>query len=142
MRIHKIKCSVKYTLTIIGAVIIFLANYPTLGNAADIDKTTGLIKADGWQVVRNNCIACHSAKLITQNHATKNKWHAIIIWMQETQGLPKLDEGSLQTILTYLSSQYGPKEATRRASLDPLLMPKNPYVKILHPAETKVEKNN
>ena len=135
MSVHEKKMCAKFLFS-----LILFNNLTIQSTAAEIDTATGLIKEDGWEVVRNNCIACHSAKLITQNHATKNKWQAIIIWMQETQGLPQLDTDTLQTILTYLSTHYGPKEATRRASLDPLLLPKNPYRRILQPQVNSVEK--
>ena len=99
----------------------------------EIDKATGLIKAQGWETVRNNCIACHSTKLITQNHGARNRWLAMIEWMQETQGLQQFDAETQETILSYLSVNYGAKEDARRSSLDPRLMPKNPYKKKLQP---------
>ena len=109
-------------------------------NAKEIDETTGLTIAEGWETVRNNCLACHSAKLITQNHGSRNTWAAMIIWMQETQGLWEIDAKTHDTILTYLSTHYGPKEHARRALLDKRLMPKNPYTKILQPQVAKPEK--
>ena len=101
--------------------------------AVEVDKATGLIKAEGWETVRNNCIACHSTKLITQNHGTRNRWLAMIEWMQATQGLQQFDAETQETILSYLSENFGPKKHARRSSLDPQLMPKNPYKKILQP---------
>ncbi|MBT8123486.1 MAG: hypothetical protein KJO81_01530 [Gammaproteobacteria bacterium] len=101
--------------------------------AVEVDKATGLIKVEGWETVRNNCIACHSTKLITQNHGTRNRWLAIIEWMQATQGLQQFDAETQETILSYLSENFGPKKDARRSSLDPQLMPKNPYKKTLQP---------
>ena len=101
--------------------------------AVEVDKATGLIKAEGWEIVRNNCIACHSTKLITQNHGTRNRWLAMIEWMQTTQGLQQFNAETQETILSYLSVNYSPKEDARRSSLDPRLMPKNPYKKTLQP---------
>jgi len=101
--------------------------------AEEVDESTGLIKAEGWETVRNNCIACHSTKLITQNHGTRNRWLAMIEWMQATQGLQQFDVETNETILTHLSANYGPKEDARRSSLDPILMPENPYKKTLQP---------
>ncbi|NNC67968.1 MAG: hypothetical protein HKN83_08050 [Gammaproteobacteria bacterium] len=101
--------------------------------AVEVDKATGLIKVEGWETVRNNCIACHSTKLITQNHGTRNRWLAMIEWMQATQGLQRFDAEKQETILSYLSENFGPKKDARRSSLDPQLMPKNPYKKTLQP---------
>jgi hypothetical protein len=102
-------------------------------HAEEIDEATGLVKAQGWKTVRNNCIACHSTKLITQNHGARNRWLAMIEWMQATQGLQQFSAEIQEIILSYLSLNYGPKEDARRSSLDPRLMPKNPYHKILQP---------
>ena len=46
---------------------------------------------------------------------------------------PAFDAETQETMVSYLSANYGPKEDARRTSLDPLLMPKNPYKKILQP---------
>jgi len=103
----------------------------------EVDELTGLIKSEGWETVRNNCIACHSTKLITQNHGTRNRWIAMIEWMQATQGLQQFDAETQETIVSYLNANYGPKEDARRSSLDPLLMPVNPYKKTLQPQVIK-----
>jgi hypothetical protein len=108
-------------------------------HAEEIDEASGLVKAQGWEIVRNNCIACHSTKLITQNHGARNRWFAMIEWMQATQGLQQFDADTQETILSYLSENYGPKEDARRSSLDPLLMPENPYKKTLQPQNIKPE---
>lgn len=104
-------------------------------HAEEIDEATGMVKAQGWETVRNNCIACHSTKLITQNHGARNRWLAMIEWMQATQGLQQFDAETQEIILSYLSVNYGPKEDARRSSLDPRLMPKNPYKKTLLPQQ-------
>ena len=93
----------------------------------DKDKTTGLIKAPGWETVRNNCIACHSARLITQNAGSRETWQSTIQWMQETQGLWVFDAKTEDAILTYLAKHYGPKKAGRRGSIGRGLLPDNPY---------------
>jgi hypothetical protein len=121
-------------------VFIFVASLVLEIHAEEIDTATGLIKAQGWDTVRNNCIACHSTKLITQNHGSRNRWEAIIEWMQVTQGLQQFDVETQDTILTYLATYYGPKKDARRALLDPHLMPKNPYQKTLQPQVVSPEK--
>jgi len=90
----------------------------------DIDKIengihvqTGLIYAEGFQEVRATCTACHSAKLVTQNRATREGWESMIDWMQETQGLWEL--GAIEPIiLDYLSKHYAPQKSNRRKNLD------------------------
>ena len=63
-----------------------------------------------------NCTSCHSAKLITQNRATREGWASMIDWMQATQGLWKFDEHEPQ-ILDYLAKYYSPTETGRRENL-------------------------
>ena len=95
--------------------------------AQQTDTTTGLIMAAGWQTVRSNCISCHSAQLITSNSGSRAVWKSRLLWMQESQGMPQLAPATEKTILTYLSTHYGHKEATRRAALISTLLPVNPY---------------
>ena len=82
-----------------------------------IHVTTGLVYAEGFEIVRGTCTACHSAKLVTQNRATREGWLQMIRWMQETQGLWELGENE-KIILDYLSKHYAPEEIGRRANLD------------------------
>jgi len=90
----------------------------------DLDKVengihmqTGLIFDEGFQEVRAICTACHSAKLVTQNRATREGWKSMIVWMQETQGLWDLGPAE-PIVLDYLSKNYAPQKTTRRENLD------------------------
>ncbi|CAM3499134.1 hypothetical protein [Halomonas lysinitropha] len=100
---------------------------PQLSGAQETDPDTGLVKAEGWETVRNNCTACHSAKLVTQNSGSRNHWQYLIRWMQDTQGLWEFEDETEETILDYLAEHYGPKEGARRPPLPRTLMPDNPY---------------
>lgn len=97
--------------------------------AAEQDPGTGFIIGPGWETVRNNCVACHSASLVTQNSGSRAHWLSMIRWMQETQGLWQFDDNTESTILQYLSSYYGPKDDARRPALRIDQMPENPYRK-------------
>lgn len=81
-----------------------------------IHLATGLKVAEGWEIVRRTCTACHSAALVTQNKATYEGWKDMIRWMQETQGLWELGEAE-EEILAYLSENYAPEESGRRPNL-------------------------
>jgi len=78
---------------------------------------TGLIYAEGFELVRGTCTACHSAKIVTQNRATKEGWVQMIRWMQKTQGLWDLGENE-SIIVDYLAKHYAPEDIGRRANLD------------------------
>ncbi|GAA4809966.1 monoheme cytochrome C [Litoribaculum gwangyangense] len=81
-----------------------------------IHVRTGLIDAEGLMTVVNNCTNCHSAKLVTQNRMSKERWNATIRWMQETQNLWDLGKNQ-DIIVNYLVTNYPIEEVGRRANL-------------------------
>jgi len=93
-------------------------------DAADGDDTiengihlrTGLVEGEGLMEVVYNCTNCHSAKLVTQNRMTKERWKATIRWMQETQNLWDLGDNE-EIIVNYLVAHYPPTKKGRRQNL-------------------------
>lgn len=81
-----------------------------------IHTATGLAVGAGFSAVKSNCTNCHSAKLVTQNRASREGWEQTIRWMQKTQGLWDLGK-SEGIILDYLSTYYGPQDYGRRMNL-------------------------
>ena len=118
------KCSHALAMPTLGVVLLCL---PLAAGAQETDPDTGLVVAEGWETVRNNCTACHSANLVTQNSGTRNHWENFIRWMQDTQRLWEFQAEIEATILDYLAEYYGPKEGARRPPLPRTLMPDNPY---------------
>ena len=92
-----------------------------------IDPVTGFRMTGDWEVVRANCTACHSAKLITQQRGSAQQWLTMIRWMQKKQNLWQFDPVTEEKIITYLADNYPPSDAQRRAALPPDMMPPNPY---------------
>jgi len=82
-----------------------------------IHVQSGLVYAEGFDIVRGTCTACHSAKLVTQNRATREGWKEMIVWMQKTQGLWDLGPNE-PVILDYLAKHYAPEEIERRPGLN------------------------
>ena len=82
-----------------------------------IHVQSGLVFDKGFETVRGTCTACHSAKLITQNRASRAGWKEMIVWMQQTQGLADLGKKE-PIILDYLAKHYAPQETGRRANLE------------------------
>jgi len=82
-----------------------------------IDPLTGLIIAEGFPQVKALCTPCHSAKLVTQNRASREGWEQMIRWMQETQNLKDLGTNE-PIVLDYLAANYAPQEIGRRTNLD------------------------
>ncbi|PIQ22587.1 MAG: hypothetical protein COW65_02300 [Cytophagales bacterium CG18_big_fil_WC_8_21_14_2_50_42_9] len=81
-----------------------------------LDATTSLVLAPGFTTVKENCLRCHSPKLITAKRASREGWLTTIHWMQQTQGLGDL--GSAEPIiLDYLAKHYAPNQSGRRPAL-------------------------
>ena len=58
----------------------------------------------------------HSAKLVTQNRMSAERWNATIRWMQETQNLWDLGDQQ-EIIVNYLVTNYPAKAKGRRMAL-------------------------
>ena len=59
-------------------------------------------------LVVGQCTVCHSARLIAQNHMSRDRWDATLTWMQQTQGLWPLPDDQRGRILDYLAAHFGP----------------------------------
>ncbi|MBD8490297.1 hypothetical protein IFO69_16210 [Echinicola sp. CAU 1574] len=81
-----------------------------------IHMSTGLVAEEGYETVIANCTNCHAADLIIQNRGSKERWMALIDWMQETQGLWDLGSNE-EIIVSYLSEYYAPIQRGRRPNL-------------------------
>ena len=82
-----------------------------------IHLATGMAYDENFEIVRANCTACHSAKLITQNRMSRDAWDETIQWMQETQKLWDLGPNH-ERILDYLEKNYAPNKVGRRQNLE------------------------
>lgn len=122
-------------------LFLFLIMLSLFGNAyaqdPEIDAATGFRKVGDWELVRANCIACHSAKLVTQQRGTAAQWLSMIRWMQDKQNLWAFEPDVEAKIIAYLADNYPPDEGRRRAAIAPDLMPPNPFA----PATTMPDQN-
>lgn len=139
-QIRKMMTSVIIIFMIVTGVLVYLLVDPTLTafsykddsdayeagpivSLDDEDKIengihirTGFVEGEGLMLVVNNCTNCHSAKLVTQNRMSKERWTATIRWMQETQNLWDLG-GNEEPIINYLATHYAPTQKGRRQNL-------------------------
>jgi hypothetical protein len=113
-------------LSLGGAGVLAVCGAVTAQEVA-VDPLTGLKMAPGWELVRNNCVTCHSAKQFLQQKGTRETWRSVILWMQGRAGLWPLDAKTEAGILDYLESNHGPGAEFRRAPIPANLMPPNPY---------------
>ena len=112
---------------ILAGSLALAAAAQAAAEAPELDPFTGLKMTGDWQLVRSNCVGCHSAKLITQQSGTESRWLGLIRWMQDTQNLWQFEPAVEKKIIGYLAANYPPREDRRRAPIPPDLMPPNPY---------------
>lgn len=118
---------------LIAALALFVGG-ATQAQPAEIDAFTGFPKTGDWELVRANCIACHSPKLITQQRGTAQQWLAMIRWMQKKQNLWTFEPDVEERIIAWLAENYPPSDERRRAAIPPDLMPPNPFAPESKPA--------
>jgi cytochrome c1 len=111
----------------LAGIVAALAYGSAFAAEPELDPFTGLKMTGDWQLVRNNCVACHSGKLITQQSGSASHWLDLIRWMQEKQNLWQFEPETEQRIVAYLAENYPPQEDRRRAPIPRHLMPPNPY---------------
>lgn len=74
------------------------------------DDPDGLKPGEGRETVRAACTSCHTTEMIVAAHMTRRTWDTTLTWMEETQGLTKLEPAVRREILDYLESTQGPDE--------------------------------
>ena len=112
--------------TLIGAIAL-AAFGQGIAAEPETDPFTGLKMTGDWELVRANCVGCHSARLITQQSGSESHWLGLIRWMQKKQNLWQFEPETEQKIISYLAENYPPQADRRRAPIPPELMPPNPY---------------
>ena len=112
---------------LVALLLICLVTGGTNAAEPELDSLSGLKMTGDWELVRANCIACHSPKLITQQRGTATQWLNMIRWMQAKQNLWQFDADTEAKIVSYLAENYPPEPGRRRAAIPPDLMPPNPY---------------
>jgi hypothetical protein len=90
---------------------------PGFAEEAAIDPASGLKMTGDWELVRNNCSACHSTRLITSQSGDEEQWLKLIRWMQATQNLWEFDPDTEARIIGYLAENYPPQVRQRRAPI-------------------------
>ena len=115
------------SLLILISISLFPAGRIAFAQDPELDAFTGFKMSGDWELVRNNCIACHSTKLITQQHGSASQWLDIIRWMQAKHNLWQFDTNTEERIIAYLAENYPPQADRRRVAISPELMPPNPF---------------
>ena len=101
--------------------LLLAVRAPAADSATDPD--TGLLIAPGWELVRANCGACHSFRLVTAQRGDEAFWTDAIRWMQRTQNLWQIPAEVETPLIAYLAANYNETDWGRRPPLSPSLMP-------------------
>lgn len=112
-----------------SSFLIFLSFLPAIKLLAKDDFL--LPEGKNRDLLLQNCISCHSEKIIIQNHLSRKSWDEKITWMQKSQNLWELSADVRSKILDYLEAVQGPLSDAR--SKDPLdgLFPRNANLLII-----------
>lgn len=95
---------------VLAAAVVVVMGAGWLSSAsAQEDEFEGLPPGKGQEDVYYNCTACHSIRLVTQQGMSRKRWADTLVWMVEEQGMPELDQETLDIILDYLAEHYGPQ---------------------------------
>lgn len=127
-----LKSSMCLAVVALSLPMVLLADAGKEKKELPLDPLTGMKMDDNWELVRNNCITCHSAQLFLRQKGTQVTWSEIVKWMQTDGGLWALAPELEEKIVTYLAENYGPGEAYRRSPIPATLMPTNPYESEIH----------
>jgi mono/diheme cytochrome c family protein len=70
-------------------------------------QSPDLAPGEGRDLVSSACTGCHGTELIVAAHMTRKSWDTTLAWMEETQGLTRLEPALRKAILDYLEKTQG-----------------------------------
>ena len=72
-----------------------------------VQDDTGLAPGEGREIVAVVCTTCHTAEIIVASRMSRKTWDTTLTWMEETQGLAKLEPDIRELVLDYLEETQG-----------------------------------
>jgi cytochrome c5 len=78
----------------------------TIPASAQNAAPSTLPEGPGKPLVERMCVGCHSLKVVTSKHATKDRWSAIVQQMV-SRGAEGTDD-EIATVIDYLAANYPP----------------------------------
>ena len=87
-------------MTLPGAVLFTLT-------AALQSSSPDLAPGEGRELVLTACTGCHTTDLIVSSQMSRKSWETTLTWMEETQGLERLEPAVRKAILDYLEKTQG-----------------------------------
>ena len=102
----------------IGLIFGILLQSNLFAKEAEIDYETGLIVADGLELIKENCTVCHPGRFMVINGGDTKFWKAKVRLMQKGFGLWDLGKETESTIINYLSKHYPRKKKREKKEED------------------------
>jgi len=75
--------------------------------AALQSSSADLAPGPGRELVLNACTGCHTTEIIVSSRMSRKNWDTTLTWMEETQGLTRLEPALRKAILDYLENTQG-----------------------------------
>lgn len=72
------------------------------------DNDVKLPDGPGKPIVQKMCVGCHSLKVVTSKHATKDQWNSLVQQMV-SRGAEGTDE-EIETVINYLAKNFPPQK--------------------------------
>lgn len=87
---------------------------PVPAHAQADDEYMGLPEDEGREEVAIYCSACHSLRLVIQQRLPRHRWEELLVWMNEKQGMERLEPDEERLVIDYLSKHLAPRPRKRR----------------------------
>ncbi len=100
-----------------GAMVIALA--ATLQSSSE-----DLAPGTGRDLVVTVCTGCHSPQIIVASHMSRKSWETTLAWMEDTQGMTRLESSVRKAILDYLETTQGLDGAEGSGETSPWASPR------------------
>jgi hypothetical protein len=71
------------------------------------NNSSELAPGEGKDLVLSACTGCHTTEIIVASRMTRRSWDSTLTWMEETQGLTRLEPALRKAILDYLEKTQG-----------------------------------
>lgn len=95
-------------LLISAATLSLFLSAAQLQAKAEEDPDLALLPIGaGRQETYEQCISCHSLKIVAQQGMNAEDWESTLAWMIEEQGMEPLEPDTQQLIISYLAKHFG-----------------------------------
>ncbi len=92
--------------------------------AALQSSAADLAPGEGRDLLLGACTGCHTTEIIVASRMSRKNWDNTITWMEETQGLARLEPALRKAILDYLERTQGLSAEDQNGAASPWASPR------------------